>query len=299
VRGELRAGHEYRPTRRLAAIRAAPRWRIPLQVAAALALVALGLWGFLHQPSHDTARGEPMRSSPSAAAPGVALVDSGRPIRLDPQGHVLGLEAFPAEVQARVASALSSRRVAAADLAELGGRPQRLMGPAAARPPFQLVSPVATVVEAAAPILRWQPLAGASSYRVTVLDRDLVVVAESPDLKDTEWRLPQALERGRTYVWQVAARKAGARMLAPTPPEADARFRVLDAARAEALAAARGRGESQLVLGVLYAEAGLRSEAERELRALNEANPGSPVAQALLDSVTLQLPSPTRTKPAQ
>lgn len=290
ARAELRAGHEYRPSRRGIAIGpGAPAWSWWLRAAAVLALLAAGLWALRTQRGPHTARVQPVRPSPSAGASGEALADSGRLITLEPRGRVLGLEGFPAEVQSRVAAALSSRRVATADLTALGG-PQQLMGPAGPASPFRLVWPVGTVVETVEPTLRWQPLAGASSYRVTLLDLGLALVAESPDLKEPAWRVPRALDRGRTYVWQVAARRGADAVLAPVPPDPDARFRVLDATRARAIAAARGGAESHLVLGVLYAEAGLLGEAEAELLALKDANPGSAVSQELLESLTRRRP---------
>lgn len=291
AQAELRAGHEYRPSRRGVAVgRVVLPWSSLLQVAAAVGLLALGLWVFRGQLGPRTARVEPVRSTPTPESPGEALSDSGRQVSLDQGGRVLGLEGFPAEVQSRVASALSSRRVAASDLSELRGGPQQLMGPAAAPASFRLVSPVGTVVEATQPTLRWQPLAGASSYKVTVLDKDLALVAESPELKETTWRVARSLDRGRTYGWQVAARKGAAAVVVPAPPDPDARFRVLEAGRARAIAAARRGGESHLVLGVLYAEAGLLGDAEAELLALKDANPGSPLPQALLESLDRRSP---------
>ena len=110
-----------------------------------------------------------------------------------------------------------------------------------------------------------------------------------------------ALPRGRTYTWQVVAESAGRRLVAPAPPEPDVRFRVLDASRAEALSAARSRRASHLVLGVLYAEAGLIDDAHRELLALHRDNPASRTAEALVAALPARtyVPSPTSTNPAQ
>jgi hypothetical protein len=47
----------------------------------------------------------------------------------------------------------------------------------------------------------------------------------------------------------------------------------------------RAYPNSHLVLGTLYAKAGLLAEAEREFRALVAANPQSPIAQKLLRDV--------------
>jgi anti-sigma factor RsiW len=302
VRAELRPHHEYRPSPRPVAVAgAAPRWRPVLQIAAAVVLVALAAWY-----AAGLRRGVPpreARESIAPTAPVAGLTDGGRRIALDDHGRVTGLESFPSAVQERVAAALASGRVVTADDSLVGSRGQ-LMGPTSASSAFGPVSPVGGVIESARPMLRWRALPGASRYQVMVLAADLTPVAESPALRTTEWTPPRPLERGRSYTWQVSAQVGERRALAPAPPEPDARFRVLDAPRAQALADARGRGESHLVLGVLYAEGGLVEEARVEMSALVGANPGSTLARGLLASLpgetkTDQLPSPTSTKPAQ
>jgi lipopolysaccharide biosynthesis regulator YciM len=73
---------------------------------------------------------------------------------------------------------------------------------------------------------------------------------------------------------------------APRPPAPQAKFHVLDAAMANELAQARRvYARWRLVLGLLYARAGLLDEAEREFRALREANPNSELAHRLLKQV--------------
>lgn len=303
VRAELRPQHEYRPSPRPVAVAGAgPRWRPVLQLAAALVLVALAAWyaaGLRGGVSTEQARAI---ASPAPADAG--LTDAGRRIALDDRGGVTGLESFAPAVQERVAAALATGRMAIADESALAGTRGQLMGPTSASSAFGPVSPVGAVIEPAQPLFRWQALPGASRYQVTVLAADLTLVAESPALRTTEWTPPRPLERGQSYTWQVSAQADGRRVVAPAPPEPDARFRVLDAPRADALADARGRRESHLVLGVLYAEGGLVEEARREMSALAEANPGSVLARRLLASLpggtkTDQLPSPTSTKPAQ
>jgi hypothetical protein len=84
----------------------------------------------------------------------------------------------------------------------------------------------------------------------------------------------------------VTAVKDGQEVISPAAPAPEARFKVLGAAtmkELERLEAAHP--DSHLVRGVLYAQAGLLDDAEREFRALLEANPQSPTAQKLLQSV--------------
>jgi hypothetical protein len=84
----------------------------------------------------------------------------------------------------------------------------------------------------------------------------------------------------------VKAIKAGEEITAPRPPAPQAKFRVLDQAKANELARARRtHASSHLTLGLLYADAGLLREAEQEFRLLQRANPNSDLARNLLRQV--------------
>ena len=118
---------------------------------------------------------------------------------------------------------------------------------------------------------------------------DAQKVAASAPLTETKWTMDARLERGRTYIWQVRASKQGVEVLMPPPAAPEARFRIIEAAKAEALAQVRhSQTRSHLVLGLAYADAGLLDDAERELRKLSAANPKSSVAKSLLRSVQAQ-----------
>jgi hypothetical protein len=80
--------------------------------------------------------------------------------------------------------------------------------------------------------------------------------------------------------------KDGEEIRMPAPSAPDAKFKVLEQSQAEALERAKqAYGHSHLLLGILYAQAGLLDNAEQEFQALSEANPRSRVAQTLLHSV--------------
>ena len=69
-------------------------------------------------------------------------------------------------------------------------------------------------------------------------------------------------------------------------PAPDAKFKILDASSANEIAAAkRQAGNSHLLLGVVYANAGLLDDAEREFQALLKQNPRSDLARKLLNKV--------------
>ena len=230
-----------------------------------------------------------IESLPGATSPViVALRDGGGLVTLDRQGHLTGLDSIPSSAQQAIKAVLTTERVKAPpSLAELIGEPRMaLLGSPDKNASSNLLSPVGTVVETDRPTFRWQPLAGAASYTVTVYDSRLNKIAFSPSLSETEWRVPQPLERGRRYLWQVAAVKGGQEIILPAPPAPEAKFKVLEQAQADELERAKqGFADSHLLLGVLSARAGLLDEAEREFQALLEANPRSAVAQKLLRSV--------------
>ena len=75
----------------------------------------------------------------------------------------------------------------------------------------------------------------------------------------------------------------------PAAEAAEARFHLLAAAQAaNLLRAQKSYHGRHLTLAVLYAEAGLLEEAERELQALSTANPGSQFSQKLLQELRAQ-----------
>lgn len=150
---------------------------------------------------------------------------------------------------------------------------------------FNVIAPVATFVRSERPIFRWTPHPKARGYEVAVFS-GLVKIASVRVSGAAEAPLPVSLERGRTYLWQVAALTPAGRLVAPKPPEAEARFRVLGAEAAAALDKALGAaGDSDLAAGVLLARAGVRDEAETHLARLAAENPDSPEARRLLELV--------------
>ena len=214
----------------------------------------------------------------------VALNDGGGRVTLDKEGNVTGV-APP--FQQSVKQALTAQRVETPKiLAELIGKSSVLMGPADEGHPIALLEPVGKVTMSDRPTFRWRSLAGAGSYVVRIYDADFNEVAASPRLSETSWTVARALERGRTYSWQVTARAGDKEVTSPVKPAPEARFMTLDQARANELANAKSAAAgSHLTLGVLYAQAGLLDDAERELQALLRANPKSTLAQSLLRSV--------------
>jgi hypothetical protein len=217
----------------------------------------------------------------------LSLTDGGGRVWLDGQGKVAGLEGLPSAWRRAVESVLVARRVdKPAVLEALSRDTEMLLGGPEEAGGAVIVGPAGSVVESDRPSFRWRALRGETSYTVAVYDGRYELVAKSDRLSATEWTCPLALRRGATYTWQVTAFRDGKTIVSPSPPAPEARFRVLgQAAAGELKRARRLYPASHLTLGVLYARAGMVEEAEREFRALAEANPDSAVAEGLLRSV--------------
>ena len=215
------------------------------------------------------------------------LRDGGMPVGLNSQGQAMGLANLTASESAGVTAILRDGRLPLAEPRSELRTPAGLLRSAAAQPPeFQLDEPVGRTILEDRPVFRWTALAGASSYRVAILDADFKPVAASPALTKTEWQPEIALPRGNVYSWQVTAVRGGAELLAPQPPLPEARFAVLEQARAERLKAAQSNQPvSHLVLCLLYAQEGMRRECLRELDLLGAENPGSELVARLREQV--------------
>ena len=119
-----------------------------------------------------------------------------------------------------------------------------------------------------------------------MFDAEFHEIDSSGRMRETRWTPVRPLPRGALYQWQVTAYRGDRQEKTPTPPAADAKFRVLDAnmaARIEAVRAARP--PSHLLAAQLCARAGLREEARKEAGLLAAANPDSAVARQWLDSL--------------
>ncbi len=223
--------------------------------------------------------------APATGPAPVELNDDGRRITLDIQGNLAGLQAAP-NVERLVKEALRSGRVKT-DTAWVGagGKPGVLMGDPAS-PEFRLLSPINLVLKTDRPSFHWKGLEGVATFQVTIFDEALNKVAESQSLTTTEWTVTRPLARGQTFVWQVRASANQREIVAPAAGSSRARFKVLEQAKDEEIARARKTfANSHLLMGILYADAGLLDDAEREFRALRNANPQSPVARSLLQSI--------------
>ena len=235
----------------------------------------------LTQPSPAPSQPEP---APQAAIV-AQLNDGNRVLTLDQQGKLSGADGLPPAYQNLASKALSTQRIEKSPALEgLTRSPSSLMGSGDPNSQFSIVGPAGEVLLSNQPTFRWKAMAGANGYVVEVYDPQFKLIASSPQLTDLSWTT--TLARGNVYAWQVKASKDGEEVIAPRPPAPQAKFRVLEQAKANELARAKRLfGTSHLTLGLLYADAGLLSEAEREFRLLRAANPNSELARNLLRQI--------------
>ncbi|HEV2800060.1 MAG TPA: zf-HC2 domain-containing protein [Pyrinomonadaceae bacterium] len=221
------------------------------------------------------------------AAEVARLNDGGGLLTLDSEGNLSGADHLPPAYQSLLKKVFANGRIErSAKLKGLVRPPSELMGAGEKESGFSVVEPAGRVLITDRPTFRWTPLEGATRYVVELYDGDFNLVAASPPINGRSWVASQPLARGEVYAWQVKATRDGQEITSPRPPAPQARFRVLDRAKANELTRARrAYPSSHLTLGLLYAEAGLLDEAERELRLLQKANPGSQLARRLIEQV--------------
>ncbi len=217
----------------------------------------------------------------------LVLNDGNQKVTLDQQGTLAGLEELPSTVKQKIQTVLQTGKLEAPPaLAQLRSRPGNQRGDSGNGLPFRLIAPLRQMARSDHPTFRWQALAGAQSYTVTVTDADLNEIETSPPLSTTEWRITKQLKEGEIYSWQVTALKDGARITSPVLPAPQAKFKVIDRETAKMLDQAQlAYPNSHLTLGVLYAEAGLLDEAEQELKALAADNPDARITVKLLQQI--------------
>lgn len=270
---------------------------LALKVAGAVAMLALlvlafALW-FRDKKEESAVVVQPPAPAPSIpnsathpppeAPPAPILLelkDGGGTITLDLRGNFVGLDSLSPPDQQRVKAALETREVQISKtIKELRDSSAPTMGGSGGGA-LALLSPAGAVVASRRPTFRWRPLNGATSYQITITDpaAGYREVVSSPQLQGRKWTADRPLERGRVYTWQITARAGDGEVKSP-----EAKFKVLAPAAAGALARVnRIYAGRRLALGLLYAEAGLLDDAERELKALVVANPQTPIAKSLL-----------------
>ena len=217
----------------------------------------------------------------------LVLNDAGGQLMLNQSGRLEGLQELPPDLRESVERALATGRLRTSPaLSGWTTGAGNLRGGSATESTFVPLWPTDVVIETDRPTLRWRALEGAHNYVVTVYDSQLRKVSNSGPVSGTEWTITSSLDRGVTYSWQISAVKDGETVVSPKPPLPEARFRVLDQRAVSALAKLKqSAGSSHLAMGIFYWKHGLLEDAEREFKALADANPNSTIAKQLLASI--------------
>jgi len=227
-------------------------------------------------------------ASPEAREePLLVLNDASCQFKLYKDGHLEGSQELPPDLKASIERALASHRLGASPaLKGWSTGSINLRSGVGTQSTFAPLEPLDVVIETDRPTFRWRALEGAQNSIVTVFDSKLRQVASSGPVTQSAWTIPNALQRGVTYSWQITAVKDGETIVSPKPPLPEARFRVLDQHTVNTMATLRlSVGTSHLAMGVFYWKHGLLADAEREFQALANANPDSSVVKELLASV--------------
>jgi hypothetical protein len=216
----------------------------------------------------------------------VSLEDNGRKIHLDSEGKLIGLEELPEANRSLVRSVLTTKTLSKPEALEKLTAPAiTLMDPTDRENTFSLLGPSGTVIATDRPNLRWQALAGATSYTISVFDSDFNRVTQSAPQTATQWTTP-TLRRGIIYSWEVVALKNGQEVRSPVAPAPRAQFKILEAEKLlELINLKKHKPISHLTLGLTYARFGLLAEAEEQLQILARENRNSPVASRLLRTI--------------
>jgi hypothetical protein len=201
--------------------------------------------------------------------------------------EIAGVSALPAGLQARVREAVTAGRATLpATIAALAGQREVTMGPAAPAATFRVVAPLATAVATDRPTFRWEPVAGATEYTITIVDARGQRIASASAGTATTFTPASPLPGDGVYTWQVAARVGAGTVLAPAPPAPPARFALLEAPTRALLARLeREEPDAHVMLGILYAQAGVIAEARRHLAAVPATDPHAALARRTLQSL--------------
>jgi hypothetical protein len=170
------------------------------------------------------------------------------------------------------------------NLMALKRAPSTLLGQPPGAVPFQVLSPVRTMVESVRPTFRWTAASGAAGYVVHVIadDRSQEEVATSPVIISTtnatacQWVMEEsmALSPGKRYRWYVTATIQNQEVDAPGIEQAQAKFAVLSAEDVTNLNVLRKSAQGDRLIGALLnLNAGLLDTAQGDFEILL-ADPG-------------------------
>ena len=255
------------------------RWWIPATAAIAAGLMLAAF--MIRKPAES-------HISKLDSAPMFSVIRDGKlQLSVDTQGRLLG-GAFNESDSQMIVNALRKGDVGIdpATAAWSHGREALLDGkPESAGP--SVIGPIGETVEQDRPLLRWKPVRNATAYHVEIYDSNFNEVAGSGELSLHEWQPKRPLARGRVYSWIVSARVRGEEIRFPQPPDAEAKFEVLNSAAATEIARVR-TNSSKLLLAITASRYGLWTEAENAIGQIATENPESQSIKTLQKSISSQ-----------
>jgi hypothetical protein len=214
----------------------------------------------------------PVMMRPLVAPPPASAIisDGGSILTIGSGGRLRGLDNLPPDLKRYADTAVRSGRLPLPNITRFA-------------PPnsgFAALCPAGAMTELDRPTFRWRPLDNGAPYAISVIDSTGAIVARGQGILGNEWSATTPLQRGKTYTWEVVARGVsapGGQVMKRT-----GRFTVLEQAQADGISRLRTtHADSNLVVGLACAKAGLLESAAKEFQVLAEANPGSPVVQKL------------------
>ncbi len=242
-----------------------PQRRVVLWAGAAAAAAVIAILLVTPRPGEPRSTTAPIvRVAPPAGVPPVKVVPRARARRPEWDGLLeetrrTGRLAFPADI----------RELATPDM--FRGEPSAVA--------VSAMWPVATAIDEERPELRWPDVDGARF--VVVLTSGGNELARSGSLTTSHWRVPIALRRGQVVRWQVRMDRGETTSILPAPPAPPAIFRSISEEEHQEIARAKAEApDDHLLIGLLYARAGVVEEARRELGASQD-----PLASRLLEQL--------------
>lgn len=274
--------------------RPSQRWLIAAAIAfAVLALSTIALFVRRSAPettpaiaSNPPAPVAPVTVTPPAASRVVSsLADGNRTIQLREDGTIDGVALRSPRDAEDTRAVLSGRTIAIP--AFIAAMPGAVRGENTSTHPPRAIEPFRSAVLDARPRFSWIPVPGAKSHRVAVFDADYEEVAHSEPLTGTSWTPSKPLPAGVDLSWHVVAETDAGEISSAGSQRGEAVFRVLTPKEAADVDLGKSHyTDSHLLRGLLYSRYGLLHDAEREFRAVAQQNPSSPVARALIQSVS-------------
>lgn len=223
----------------------------------------------------------------------VAVSDGGHRISVGPNGITNPPAGLPSDVLIALnnvatpilkAEPPSLSSTLKENLAALKRAPSTLLGQPSGPVPFQVLSPVRTLVESARPTFKWTTAPGATGYVVHVIADDGTqeeaatspVIIPTTDANTCQWILAEsmALSPAKRYRWYVTATVKDQEVDAPGIEQAQAKFAVISEAEIARLNDLRKSAQGdRLIGGLLNLNAGLLDAAQSDFEYLL-ADPG-------------------------